>query len=186
MYVSGSILDNALAVGARVQYTDPMLWKFKKPDSQTLPVSVTPTASAPQSLGAAGGDRLGSNGSAKVENTDVVARNPIGSFVIPGAYRISGTMVTPRHVVVEGHLQGPALVAPSVHVAQSGRLDVPTQAATVTVSGVVERPVSARDLLEVRSGGALRSDVEAGILNIQPGGQISGARLAIGPLRSQE
>jgi cytoskeletal protein CcmA (bactofilin family) len=163
-----------------------MLWKFKKQESQTPPESDAPAASMPHSPGVAGGERAMLNGSQKVENTDVVGRNPIGSFVIPAAYRLSGTIVTPRHVIVEGELEGPALVAPSVHVASSGRLNVPTQAATITVAGVVERSVSARELLEVLSTGALRADAEAGILNIQPGGQISGARLAIGPLRSQE
>ena len=186
MYVSVSILDNALAVGVRVQYTGRMLWKFKKPDPQTPPVNATPHAPSPHSQGVVDGERIGLNGSAKVENTDVVTRNPVGSFVIPASYRVSGTIVTPRHVVVEGHLEGAALVAPTVHVSSSGRLNVPTQAATVTVAGVVEQPVSAREVLEIRSGGSLRADVEAGTLNIQPGGQISGARLAIGPLRAHE
>jgi cytoskeletal protein CcmA (bactofilin family) len=186
VYDSVSIVDNALAVGVRVQYTIPMLWKFKKPEPQTPSVSATPAPSTSHSTGAAGGDRVGLNGSAKVENTDVVARNPVGSFVIPASYRVSGTIVTPRHVVVEGQLEGAALVAPSVHVSSSGRLNIPTQAATVTIAGVVEQPVSAREFLEVRSGGALRADVEAGTLNIQPGGHISGARLAIGPLRAQD
>ena len=183
MYVSVSIVDNALAVDVRVQYTVPMLWKFKKPEPQIPSVSGAP---APSSSLPAGADRVGLNGSPQVENTDVVTRNPVGSFVIPASYRISGTIVTPRHVVVEGDLEGPALVAPSVHVSNSGRLNIPTQAATVTVAGVVEQPVSAREFLEVRSGGALRSDVEAAVLNIQPGGQVSGARLAVGPLRTQD
>lgn len=186
MYVSVSILDNALAVGGRVQYTHRMLWKFKKPDPHTPPVNATSAAPAPASPSAAPGERLGVAGATKVENTDVVAQYPAGSFVIPASYRISGTVVTPRHVVVQGELEGPALVAPSVHVSNSGRLKAPTQAATVVVAGVVDQPVSAREVLEIRRGGALRSDVEAAVLNIQPGGQISGARLAIGPLRSQE
>lgn len=186
MYVSVSILDNALAVGVRVQYTDPMLWKFKKPDPHTPPVNATSAAPAPTSPGAVPSERLGVAGAPKVENTDVITQYPAGSFVIPASYRISGTVVTPRHVVVQGELEGAALVAPSVHVSSSGRLKVPTQAATVVVAGVVEQPVSAREFLEIRSGGALRADVEAGALNIQPGGQISGARLAIGPLRTQE
>lgn len=186
VYVSVSIVDNALAVGVRVQYTVPMLWKFKKPEPQNPSVSGEPALSPSQPAGATGGERLGLNGSAKVENTDVVSRNPVGSFVIPASYRVSGTVVTPRHVVVEGQLEGPALVAPSVHVSNAGRLAIPTQAATVTVAGVVEQPVSARELLEVRSGGSLRADAEAGTLNIQPGGHISGARLAIGPLRARD
>ena len=145
---------------------------------------------APEGLTTVGTQRAEEVGKAfkllGLENTDIVTRNPAGSFVVPGTYRISGTIVTPRHVVVEGQLDGTALVAPSVHVASNGRLNIPTQAATVTVAGVVEKSVSARELLEVRSGGALRGDVEAGVLNIQPGGQISGARLSIGPLRAQE
>jgi len=186
LYVSVSIVDNALAVDVRVQYTVRMLWKFKKPDPQVPSVSATPAPSTAHAPAGGTVDRVGFTASARVENTDVVARHPVGSFVVPASYRVSGTVVTPRHVVVEGQLDGAALVAPSVHVSSSGRLNVPTQAATITVSGLVEKPVSARELLEVRTGGALRSDVESAVLNIQPGGQISGARLAIGPLRSQE
>ncbi len=186
VYVSVSIVDNALAVGVRVQYTVAMLWKFKKPEPQSCLVSGDTAQSISHPAGAVEGDRLDSNGSGKVENADVVSRNSVGSFVIPASYRVCGTIVTSRHIVIDGHLEGKALVAPSVHVSNTGRLNIPTQAGTVTVAGVVEQPVSARDLLEVRSGGALRADVEAGTLNIQPGGQISGARLAIGPLRAQE
>lgn len=186
MSVSVSIVDNALAVGGRVQYTHRMLWKLKKSDSNTLPDNAPSAAPAPASPRAAPAERLGAAGATKVENTDVVAQHPAGSFVIPVSYRISGTVVTLRHVVVQGELEGPALVAPSVYVSNSGRLKAPTQAASVVVAGVVEQPVSARDVLEIRRGGALRSDVEAAVINIQPGGHISGARLAIGPLRSQE
>ncbi len=178
-------MDNALAVTVRVQYTDAMLWKFKKPETPPHSSSGIPLGAPIDPPKAAGADRPVLNGSGKVENTDVVTRHPAGSFVVPGSYRISGTIVTHRHVVVEGQLEGAALVAPSVAVESSGRLRVSTQVGTMSVAGVVEGPVSVRDVLEVRNGGALAGEVEAGILNIQPGGAISGARLAIGPLRSQ-
>lgn len=178
-------MDNALAVMVRVQYTDAMLWKFKKPEPTSPSSSAIPSGAPIDPLKVGGADRTVLNGSVRVENTDVVTRHPAGSFVIPGTYRISGTVVTHRHVVVEGQLEGAALVAPSVAVESSGRLRVSTQVGTMSVAGVVEGPISVRDILEVRNGGALTGDVDAGILNIQPGGAISGARLAIGPLRSQ-
>ncbi len=178
-------MDNALAVMVRVQYTGAMLWKFKKPEPTPPSSSGIPSGAPIDPHKAGGTDRPILNGSVKVENTDVVTRHPAGSFVIPGSYRVSGTIVTHRHVVVEGQLEGAALVAPSVAVESSGRLRVSTQVGTMSVAGVVEGPVSVRDILEVRNGGALTGEVEAGVLNILPGGAISGARLAIGPLRSQ-
>lgn len=178
-------MDNALAVTVRVQYTGAMLWKFKKPEPTPPSSSVIPSGAPIDPHKAGGADRPILNGSSKVENTDVVTRHPAGSFVIPVSYRVSGTIVTHRHVVVEGELEGAALVAPSIAVESSGRLRASTQVGTMSVAGVVEGPVSVRDILEVRNGGALTGEVEAGILNIQPGGTISGARLAIGPLRSE-
>lgn len=85
--------------------------------------------------------------------------------------------------MVEGELCGQALVAPSVHVGAEGRLNTATQAAKVTVSGAVDSPISAREMVEVRKGGVIRNDVEAGELSILPGGLVVGARLSIGPLR---
>ncbi|MEY4667709.1 MAG: Polymer-forming cytoskeletal [Pseudomonadota bacterium] len=186
MYDSVTIVDIALAVGVRVQYTGRMLWKSKKHESHTQSVPQAAPPSTSPSVAGNGGERAVVSGADRVENTDVVGRVPHGSFVVPASYRMSGTIVTPRHVIVEGQLEGNALVAPSVYVTSTGRLNAPTQAATITVAGIVQKPVAARELLEVRSGGALQADAEAGSLTIQPGGHISGARLAIGPLRGQE
>jgi cytoskeletal protein CcmA (bactofilin family) len=94
--------------------------------------------------------------------------------------------VTHRPVVLEGELQGEGLVAPSVHIGKSGRLSIPTQAANITIEGTVDSPISVREGVEVRAGGVLLGDVEAGVLSIQPGGTVSGARLAIGPLRRRQ
>lgn len=160
-----------------------MLWKFKRSEpSQAPAAAVTPPSTSPNYVA----DKPQTSAPSKVENEDVVTGHPQGAYVIPASYRIVGSLVTHRHVVVEGDLQGPALVAPSVHVGPSGKLSIPTQAATITVSGTVEAPVMACDIVEVRAGGSLRSDVEAGGLSILPGGLVSGARLAIGPLRRRE
>jgi cytoskeletal protein CcmA (bactofilin family) len=160
-----------------------MLWKFKRSEpSQASAAAVTPPPTSPNYVA----DKPQATAPSKVENEDVIAGHHPGTYLIPAGYRIIGSLVTHRHVVVEGDLQGPALVAPSVHVSTSGRLNIPTQAATITVSGTVEAPVMARDTVEVRAGGSLRSDVEAGGLSILPGGMVSGARLAIGPLRRRE
>lgn len=119
-----------------------------------------------------------------VANVDVVSKRPDGAYIVPRHYRISGKVVTSRPVVVEGRLEGPALVAPAVHVGTLGHLNLPVQATHVVVEGVVSSRISARDLVEVMRGGEIKGDVEAGALRIAPGGLVSGARLAIGPLRS--
>lgn len=182
-YVSVSIVDNALAVAEIVKYTGRMLWKFKK--STHLTTAATSSVSGQESSGAAI-DASATASSSTVENVDRATSHPQGAYVIPRAYRISGTIVTSRPVVVEGELEGAALVAPTVHVGNAGRLNIPTQAATVTVSGLVEGPLSAREYVEVQRGGAIKADVEAGGLSILPGGIVSGSRLAIGPLRSRQ
>lgn len=122
----------------------------------------------------------------QVENTDLAPSHPQGAYVIPRAYRVSGAVVTSRPVVVEGELEGSALVAPTVDVGSAGRLNIPTQAAIVTVRGSVEGPISARDYVEVQKGGVVKAAIEAGGLAILPGGVVSGAQLAIGPLRARQ
>jgi cytoskeletal protein CcmA (bactofilin family) len=180
------IVDNAIAVAQIVKYTDRMLWKFKKSPHLTTSSGPSASPSVGQESSSAAMDKVAVTGPAPVENVDIAATHPQGAYVIPRAYKVSGTIVTSRPVVVEGELSGRALVAPTVHVGTAGRLNIPTQAAIVTVSGSVEGPLSAREYVEVQKGGAIKADVEAGGLSILPGGVISGARLAIGPLRSRQ
>ena len=179
------IEDNALAVADIVKYTVRMLWKFKKTIHQGVAaLSATSSSSVQDSSGAAI-DRSVVDNAAMAENVDAATVPSQGAYIIPRTYRVSGTIVTSRPVVVEGELAGGGLVAPTVHIGSAGRLNTTTQAAIVTVSGLVESPISARDYVEVRKGGAIKADVEAGSISIQPGGMVSGSRLAIGPLRSQ-
>ncbi len=164
-----------------MKYTGRMLWKFKK-TSHATPSAIAPSASVGHDSQSVPTETTVV--ATEVENVDRAPSYPQGAFVIPRGYRISGTIVTSRPVVVEGELEGTALVAPTVHVGKSGRLNIPTQAAIVTVSGSVEGPVSARDYVEVQKGGTITSEVDAGGITILPGGLVSGARLAVGPLRS--
>lgn len=181
VYLWVSIVRDPLAHARRVKYTSSMIWKFKKSEAATPVPQPTPIPEG----GSAGEAKSPIVTSVKVENQDAALERPSGAFVIPGGYRISGLVVTGRHVVVEGELHGSGLVAPSVHVGGKGVLNAPTQATKVTVCGVVESPVAARDYIEVRQGGVIKNDVEAGGLCILPGGLVSGARLSIGPLRAQ-
>lgn len=176
-------MDNALAVAEIVKYTGPMLWKFKKSPHQTTTTSPSTPSSFGQETSSAAIDKVAAAVPAPVENLDTAATHPQGAYVVPRAYKVSGTIVTSRPVVVEGELEGRALVAPTVHVGTAGRLNIPTQAAIVTVRGLVEGPLSAREYVEIQRGGMIKADVEAGGLSILPGGAVSGARLAIGPLR---
>ena len=183
MYACVRIYEHALAVGARLKYTLSMLWKFKRSESSQVAATAVNSQPIPVAHGA---DKPLTATPSKIENEDVVAGVQEGAYVIPASYRIAGTLVTHRHVVVQGEIHGPALVAPSVHVGSSGRLNIPTQTTTITVSGIVESPILVRDTVEVRAGGSIQGDVEAGGLSILPGGVVSGARLAIGPLRRRE
>lgn len=183
MYAWVVIFEHALAVGTRLKYTGSMLWKFKKSEPSQAPSSSV-SSQANQTI--PGADKLPTSATARVENQDIVNDHREGAYVIPASYRISGSLVTNRHVIVQGDLHGAGLIAPSVHVGPTGRLNIPTQASLVTVSGAVESPISARENVEVRAGGSVRGDIESGGLTILPGGIVSGARLAIGPLRRRE
>jgi cytoskeletal protein CcmA (bactofilin family) len=189
VYASVLIFERALAVESRVQYTGSMIWKFKR--SETSQASASAGMSRSDSSNHANSSSQGGAHSQvgtplRAENEDVLVERADGAYVIPASYRIVGTLVTHRPVILDGELQGSSLVAPSVHVGKSGRLGIPTQAATITIDGAVDSTISARETVEVRAGGQLRGDVEAGGLSILPGGVVSGARLAIGPLRRHE
>jgi cytoskeletal protein CcmA (bactofilin family) len=154
-----------------------MLWKSKK--SSTTEQASSNTDAVPSRA-----SQPGSGVEVTPENLDGSSKRPQGSFVVPKGYRISGTVVTARPVVILGELAGDSLTSPSVTVGAGGRLGAPVETNSLTVEGVVEQPVKARDGVEVRSGGAVLADLEAAAISIAPGGVISGARLAIGPLRA--
>ncbi len=188
VYASVLIYERALAVAGRVQYTGSMIWKFKRSEASQTSASAGMSRSNSSNPATPSQAGVASQVSAplRAENEDALVGRTDGAYVIPASYRIVGTLVTHRPVILDGELQGSALVAPSVHVGQSGRLGIPTQAATITIDGAVDSHISARETVEVRAGGQLRGDVEAGGLSIHPGGVVSGARLAIGPLRRRE
>lgn len=163
-----------------------MLWRSKKSGLDGASLSAGSSASERVEQGmdpAQSSSRMSQSG---VANVDVISKRADGSYIIPRGYRISGRVITSRPVVVEGRLEGPVLVAPSVHVGPDGHLNLPVQAASVTVEGIAMSAISARDSVEVRRGGEVKGDVEAGTLRIAPGGVVSGVRLAIGPLRAAQ
>lgn len=159
-----------------------MLWKSKKSSPQTSQTAASFALGSPESsVGTPQNTDVVAVGNA--ENVDVSRKHAPGSYVVPKGYRIVGTIVSSRPVVIDGEVGGAVLVAPSVAVGKEGRLAVPTQVSSISVEGLVTAPVLVRDTFEVWPGGEVRGDVEAGSLRIHPGGVISGAHLAIGPGR---
>jgi cytoskeletal protein CcmA (bactofilin family) len=161
-----------------------MLWRSKKSGLDGASLSAGTSVSRDVEEGMDPAQSSGRMPQSGVANVDVISKRADGSYIIPRGYRISGRVITSRPVVVEGRLEGPVLVAPSVHVGPDGHLNLPVQAASVTVEGIAMSAISARDLVEVRRGGEVKGDVEASTLRIAPGGVVSGVRLAIGPLRA--
>lgn len=159
-----------------------MLWKFKKSTPQTTQTATSFSLGSTENL-VAGAQNTDVPTVGNVENTDAPRKHVSGAYVVPRGYRIVGTVVSSRPIVVDGEMSGPVLVAPSVTVGKEGRLAAPTQVSSISVEGVVTGPVLVRDTFEVWPGGEVRGDVEAGSLRIHPGGVISGAHLAIGPGR---
>lgn len=155
-----------------------MLWKTKKSD---VPPSDKPVVSSQVAPAAP-------SQSATLEitpqNLDGSRKRPLGAFVVAKGYRVSGTVVTGRPVIVEGVLSGDSLTAPSVSVGSGGVLRAPLLTNSLIVEGVVEQPAVVKDTVEVRPGGCLKDEVEAAVISIAPGAVVSGARLSIGPRRA--
>ncbi len=155
-----------------------MLWRTKKLDLEPTGNPVVGSKEAP----------VAPSQSSKLEitpqNLDGTRKHPLGAFVVAKGYRVSGTVVTGRPVVVEGVLSGDSLTAPSVSVGPSGVLSAPVSTNSLTVEGVVEQPVVVKESVDVRAGGCVKDDVEAAVISIAPGAIVSGARLAIGPRRA--
>lgn len=154
-----------------------MLWKSRKS-------STGDQASSNTDVVASRSDQPSEKLEVTPENLDRSTSRPSGSFVVPKGYRISGTVVTARPVFILGELTGTSLTSPSVTVGSGGRLAAPVETNSLTVEGVVEQSATVRDGVEVRSGGAVLANLEASAISIAPGGVVSGARLAIGPLRA--
>jgi len=154
-----------------------MLWKSKKPSAGNHSPSATDPV-APVSEGQPGKFEI------NPENLDGSTKRPPGAFVVAKGYRVSASVVTARPVVVLGELIGESLTSPSVSVGPEGRLAIPVETNTLSVEGVVEQAVKVRDSVEIKAGGRVVADVEAAAISIAPGGVVSGARLAIGPLRA--
>jgi cytoskeletal protein CcmA (bactofilin family) len=154
-----------------------MLWKTKKTSAGTHSPSPTEPVQAPS-------EAQPGKFEISPENLDGSTKRPPGAFVVAKGYRVSASVVTARPVVVLGELVGDSLTSPSVSVGPQGRLAIPVEANSLSVEGVVEKAVKVRDGVEVKAGGAVLADVEAAAISIAPGGIVSGARLAIGPLRA--
>lgn len=154
-----------------------MLWKTKKSSSGTPSPSNTDPVSSQQ-------DGKSTTFEVSPQNADGGAHRTPGSFVIPKGYRVLGSVVSSKPVVVLGELMGDSLTSPAVVVGPHGKLDIPVETNTLVVEGVVAQPVKVRDEIEVKAGGSVLADVEASSISISPGGLVSGARLAIGPLRA--
>ena len=157
-----------------------MLWKTKKSRSQAPSNDM---ASPPEVSSSPAVGRV-SQFEVTPQNLDGSAKRQSGAFVVAKGYRVAASVITARPVVVLGELIGESLTSPSVSVGPNGRLNIPVETNTLTVEGAVERRVRVRDAVEVRSGGTILADVEAATISIAPGGFVSGAHLAIGPLRA--
>ena len=154
-----------------------MVWPLRKKTSSSPETDGLPAAEAaatqpiPQNTDIVDVSRVG---------PQAVQAVPAGAYKIPKGYRITGTVSTNRPVVVEGHLHGGQLNAQEVYVRSGGTLSAPSAVASLIVEGIVEAPVSAREVVEVRSGGVLRGALESPALTVAPGGIINGAQLAVG------
>jgi cytoskeletal protein CcmA (bactofilin family) len=105
------------------------------------------------------------------------------AYVIPRSYRISGNLLLSRAVVVQGEVVGGAIDATTVVVLPGGRLAAPTKAVKVAIEGVVEGDVSASAELSVGSQAVVRGSLNAPVIRVEPGAQVSEAMLFVGPKR---
>ncbi len=102
----------------------------------------------------------------KTENTQ-------GNLIIGEGVKISGTIVCPGTVTVDGTLQG-SLSAAQLHVGPSGRINGDVVADAAVVYGEVKPNLTCRDKLVIRSTGKVTGAIQFQQLEVELGGQLIG------------
>lgn len=105
------------------------------------------------------------------------------AYVVPRSYRVTGTIISARPVVVQGEVADGAMDAAVVSVPHGGRLAVPTKASSVYVDGLVVSDVSASVEIAVGSQATVRGSLNAPAIRVEPGAQLANAVLFVGPKR---
>lgn len=102
----------------------------------------------------------------KLENTQ-------GNLIIGEGVEISGTIVCPGTVTLDGTLQG-TLSAAQLHVGPSGRINGEVVAGTAVVYGEVKPSLTCRGKLVICSTGKVTGAVQFQQLQVELGGQLVG------------
>ena len=105
------------------------------------------------------------------------------AYVVPSSYRVTGSIISARPVVVRGEVVDGAIDACVVSVPAGGRLAVPTMVSSVYIEGLVESDVSASVEVAVGSHATVRGSLNAPAIRVEPGAQLANAVLCVGPKR---
>lgn len=99
--------------------------------------------------------------------------NTQGNLIIGEGVEISGTIVCPGTITVDGTLKG-SLSAAELHVGPSGRINGEIVAGTAVVRGEVEPNLICRGKLVVCASGRVTGAVQFQQLEVELGGQLIG------------
>lgn len=102
------------------------------------------------------------------------SENTQGNLIIGEGVEISGTIVCPGTVTLDGALRG-SLSAAQLHVGPSGRIDGEVVAGTAVVYGEVKPTLTCRDKLVICSTGKVTGRIQFQQLEVELGGQLVGA-----------
>jgi cytoskeletal protein CcmA (bactofilin family) len=148
--------DNAVEHGVAVERADTATTGFQiHPENRDLPVI---------------------DGGASAASAATLPR----SYVIPSGYRISGSILTSRPVVVRGDVAGGSVCSPSVTVLPGGVLGASARVQAIEIHGSASGDIVASGLVEVSAQGSVSGEVQAPAIRVAPGAHISGASLVIG------
>ena len=113
------------------------------------------------------------NAAAPVPEAEGVVREP-GVAVIARGVEMSGRLVVPKSLVVEGEFSGELEIASSVWVEESGAVTAPIRARSVEIRGAVMGDIVATREVVIHSTGRLHGDVETPSLVIARGATFNG------------
>jgi cytoskeletal protein CcmA (bactofilin family) len=99
--------------------------------------------------------------------------NTRGNLIIGEGVEISGTIVCPGTITIDGTLNG-SLTAAELHVGPSGRINGEVVAGAAVVHGEIEPSLVCRGKLVVCASGRVTGAVQFQQLEVETGGQLIG------------
>jgi cytoskeletal protein CcmA (bactofilin family) len=108
---------------------------------------------------------------------------PLSAVMGPGA-RYEGDLAFEGRVRVDGHFVGRIYTEDVLEIGPDGRVEGEADLARAVVAGTLSGKLRVREHLLVERTGLVEGTLDAGVLEVRPGGRIHGAVLATGKARA--